>query len=484
MGELDRFAQASPKWMNSAAETVIGVNLHGARKVTLQDSSGNEAFSPSNPASVKISNGTNTADVVIADGSYGLVTVTPGHISTPNSYVGTLSAGGTFTGTAEEVINHGVIQVFIATVARAITFYMDFSTDNNTWYTGDTYTIAIGTDKTFSFQCAARYFRIRLVNGILGSTVVTLQTILKPNYVKPSSHRIGDSISSDDDAELVKSVLTANNGTTFTPITSTPSNNLRVTDAESGLAIARGQVVGTNFIHKFGKAFDFDTSDNEVTIWDGAEDGEAWELMRYIYSTSANIDSISSSNATDTEIISITGQTADGTEVVQTATLNGQTRVALGTPLYRVYRAYNATGTPLVGHTVVYVNTALTAGVPTDKTKIRLVIHPGYEQTEMAVYTIPLGYTGYLVSFYASTSGASKSSNYVINLDTREPDKVFRVKHSDAISDTGTSKFQHNYFAPEKLLERTDIELTVQATAVGVTSAAISGGFEIILVAN
>jgi len=61
-------------------------------------------------------------------------------------------------------------------------------------------------------------------------------------------------------------------GDGFYNIGSTASGNLRVTDAESGLAIAKGNVVGTGFIHKFGNAPDFDTTDGEVTIWDGAED--------------------------------------------------------------------------------------------------------------------------------------------------------------------------------------------------------------------
>lgn len=59
MGELDRFAQASPKWINSAGETVIGVNLYGARKVVLYDSDNEELFSDNNPANVWINDGPN-----------------------------------------------------------------------------------------------------------------------------------------------------------------------------------------------------------------------------------------------------------------------------------------------------------------------------------------------------------------------------------------------------------------------------------------
>jgi len=441
-----------------------------------------------NIGKIKVTDGTNTASVIKADGEYGLVTVSPAHISTTNSTTTTLGIGGIFTGTAEEVVNYGIIMVIVKASHPSATagFSIQQSTDGTNWDSTDEYTINANEGKTFSFQAGARYFRIVYTNGGVAQTYFRLQTILKPSYVKPSSHRIGDTISANDDAELVKSVLTAQNYTSsFVPINASKSGNLQVTDAENGFAISKGEVVGTSYIHKFGKSFDFDTSDGEVTIWDGAEDADPWELMRYVYSTTADIDSISSSSTSDTNrIIVIIGQTLDGTEISQTVTLNGQTRVALTTPLYRVYRAYNNNSTAIIGHAVIYVNTALTSGIPTDKTKIRAVIHPTYEQTEMAVYTIPKGYTGYLMNFYASIAGASKSSNYIINLNTRENGKIFRIRHSDAISDSGSSKIQHNYFAPEKLLERTDIEITAQTTVANITGSSISAGFEIILVAN
>ena len=66
----------------------------------------------------------------------------------------------------------------------------------------------------------------------------------------------------DDDAELVTSVLKAKaNGGGYVNIQATASENLRVTDAESGLAIAKGDVTGTSFVHKFGATPDFDAAD-------------------------------------------------------------------------------------------------------------------------------------------------------------------------------------------------------------------------------
>jgi hypothetical protein len=271
---------------------------------------------------------------------------------------------------------------------------------------------------------------------------------------------------------------------TVTPIGATDSGNLKTTDAENGLAIAKGDVSGTTFEHKFGNAPDFDSTDLTVTVWDGAEDGTAWENMVYDYSTTADIDSISSSNAGDTQEITVVGQDINYNIVTQTKNLNGQTRVALDTPLFRCYRAYNSNATNLVGHVFVYVNGATTGGVPNNNDDIRAIIDPINQQTEMAIYTVPAGKTGYMRSWYAATAGASKNANYFITLRSREATRVFRVKHTSALNETGTSAYQHTYVEPEVFPEKTDIEMTVSILGTGVTAASVSAGFDMVLVDN
>ena len=206
--------------------------------------------------------------------------------------------------------------------------------------------------------------------------------------------------------------------------------------------------------------------------------------MDYQYSTTADIDSISSSDAGDTQDINIQGLDSDYNLVSQTVTLNGQTRVALTTSLIRVFRAYNDNSADLSGHVMIYVNTALTGGIPTDTTKIRAVIHPENGQTEMAVYTVPAGKTAYLRSWYATTAGASKDTSYIIRIKSRNINKVFRLKHKSALSDTGTSYVQHKYVEPEVFVEKTDIEMTAEIGEAVKTEASISGGFDIVLVDN
>lgn len=270
----------------------------------------------------------------------------------------------------------------------------------------------------------------------------------------------------------------------FEEQTSTGKSTVRVTTINDGLSISEGKVSGTTFVHKFGQAPDFDTSDLEVTVWDGANDGGINQMV-YVWSTTNAIDSISSSNAGDTQTIQLQGLDGDWNLIIQQATLNGQTRVALTTPLLRVFRLRNTGTTALAGNCYVYENTAITAGVPNDTTKIKAMINDGNNQTLMAIYSVPVGKTAYMRDWYAATAGASKSSNYVIRLWAREYLEAsstwgaWQLKHITSIADSGTSAYQHSYSEPEKFKEKVDLMMTVQMTAGGASGAA---GFDIVLV--
>ena len=429
----------------------------------------------------------NTADIIATNGNYGIVALAPAHLSTVNSTHDVLDVDEVFTGTGEDVLNFGtiVITVNASHVSATDGLEIQFSHNNTDWSTTDEYTIPANTCKTYSIQTQGQYFRIKYTNGGTLQTSFDLCSVYKPYYVKPSSHRLADTISNQDDAELIKSILSAfKSDNTSVNIGATDSGNLKTTDAENTLAIAKGEVVGASDINKWGNAPDFDTADGFVDVWDGAEDGTAWELMNYVFPTSATIDSISSTDAGDANTVTLQGLDTNGDEVTQQVTLNGQNRVALTTPLLRFFRGYNDNGTEFAGHIIVYDNTAISGGVPTDKTKIRGVIHPDEQQTEMAIYTIPSGKTGYLLGGYCSTAGANKSSNYVIKFQIRSENGVFRTQQKVALEDGGTSFIQFDYAIPQKLEALTDVKVQAKMTAGGGAGASISAGFSIVLIDN
>ena len=104
------------------------------------------------------------------------------------------------------------------------------------------------------------------------------------------------------------------------------------------------------------------------------------------------------------------------------------------------------------------------------------------QQTEMAIYTMPAGKTGYLLGGYASLLGANKTSNYIIRFKKRDFNGVFRLQQKIALSDTGSSFIPFEYPIPQKLEEKADVLVTAQMTATGGTGASVSAGFSIVLV--
>lgn len=423
------------------------------------------------------------------DGTAWVVDATnPGMLSTLNSTDSSLMADGVFTGTMEDISNVAVIIVTVLTDEPSATdgLSVQYSADGVNWDVKDEFTIPANTGKTFSFQPSGMYFRVVYTNGSSLQMVFRLNTFLKTTYVKPSSHRVEESISGEDDAELVKAVLTGEDSSTtgvFNNVKTTVDGNLRVVDAGSGLAISKGEVQGTTFVHKFGNAPDFDTTDGIITVWDGADDSDINQMI-YQYSSTADIDTISSSDNGDTQDIELNGLDTDYNLVTQTVQLLGQTAVPLTTPLVRLFRMKNVNSSDNAGYVYGYVSTAISGGVPTDSTKVRAVIQPGANQTLMAVYTIPAGKTGYLRDFFGAVAGANKTSNYILDVRVRPFGEVFQLKHRTSLSDNGTSYIQHKYESPEDLSEKTDIEIQVSLTAAGVSEASFSAGFDLDIVDN
>ena len=407
-----------------------------------------------------------------------------GKISTVNSTSTPLGISGVFTGTAEEVTNFGVIVVTTYSDKASATdgLSVQFSSDGTNWDSNDVYTISALSGKTFSFQCPAKYFRVVYTNGVIAQTTFRLQTSLKQIYTKPSSHRIKDSIVGDDDAEIIKAALTGENGDgSWHNVKTTHDGYLAISDNSSGLSIAQGDVTGASFIHKFGEAPDFDSTDGIVSMYDGADDAHI-NQMQYVYSTSADIDSISSDETGDTQTIEIQGLDSNHDIVIQTKALSGRTRVALDTALIRVFRLKNIGTVDNAGHVFCYVNTGLTLGKPTDTTKIRAAMQPGHNQTLMAIFTIPDGKTGYLQRTFASTSKANKDTQYIVDTYARPFGQVFQLKNRFALSDKATSIHTFDYKVPEKFSAKTDIELRVAIADGAKTDAGVAGGFDIVLI--
>lgn len=177
---------------------------------------------------------------------------------------------------------------------------------------------------------------------------------------------------------------------------------------------------------KFGKNMDIDLNVPE-TIWTFGGDET--------YTDTNSIDMVASSNAADVGVeVSINGHTVEGTganakftEVTQTVTLNGQNKVALSTPVARLARSYVSGSQPLAGNMHIFEDTALTAGVPTDKTKVHLDIQgsKGDQQSFKAALTMGDDEYGFLTGINISI-GKRSASQVDYTFECRNPGSIFR----------------------------------------------------------
>jgi hypothetical protein len=423
------------------------------------------------------------------------------HISTDNSTTTVLDADEVFTGTTEDITDAAIIIVSLKASHASATsgLSIQFSPDGINWDNDDSYTIPAATGKTFSAQPAGKYMRIVYTNGGTLQTYFRLQTIVKHGNTKPSSHRVQASIIDDDDAELVMAVpklRTAQDNYVSGSATNAGNYKISLEEYNGNVAlyglpvrdwyteVVAGNVTGASSVNKFGAAPDFDTGDGEVTIWDGAEDGTTWENMVYDYSATANIQYISSNNAGDTQTIELQGLDANYDLVVQTKALTGQTSATLDTPLIRIFRMKNTSSTNLAGHVFVSTTTAPAGGVPT-AANIRAIIHPENNQTEMAIYTVPDGYSAYINRIYADTAGASRTAEYLIKLRAKPFGQVFQLKHKAVMSDSGSGRIiDRDFRNPMKFSAKTDIEMTAEILTGSITGANLIAGFDLVLVAD
>jgi ribosomal protein L35 len=151
-----------------------------------------------------------------------------------NSTMAPLNANAIFNGTSFNTLDYSMLFVTVySDVGSAIDgLCVETSSDNIVWRDGDCFTILGGFEKTFSFQPNKQYMRVKYTNGGIAQSAFDLHTIAKKTNSKPSNHRIQDSIVTEDDAELVKAVLTGENTNfpgQFLNIKTTAGGNLRVT---------------------------------------------------------------------------------------------------------------------------------------------------------------------------------------------------------------------------------------------------------------
>jgi hypothetical protein len=240
------------------------------------------------------------------------------------------------------------------------------------------------------------------------------------------------------------------------------------------LQVARGMIAGHKQLFKYGNSADVN---GEIeTIWSHS--------TLYVYPTSAIHMKVSSANANDSALgtgartVLVSGLDQNYNEISEIVTLNGQTPVLTAALFIRVFRAYvvtagasnTAAGTIYIGDGVV------TAGIPAI---VYAEISLGENQTLMAMWTVPAGYTFYVYRG-TFTAASNNSSQYILGKFVVRPfGGVFR----NAADVTANSNvIAYDFEIPLPIAEKSDIE--ARAIALSGTNFYVTASFEGVYIKN
>lgn len=198
--------------------------------------------------------------------------------------------------------------------------------------------------------------------------------------------------------------------------------------------VALGLIPGTEWNHKFGRIPALPVND-WASIWSYGETNGSWI---YPYrTTNLILPTLQSTDASDTQPITIIGIDADYNRVEITVTLNGLTPVAISTPIMMVERMRNDGSVDCIGNP--YVSSE---GIVYGE------IYDGDNQSQMCIFAVPAGMTC-LVTQAGASVGTGKE--VLIQYRVRTIGGVFQVKKTlELVSGMYSEQLYTPFSIPEK----------------------------------
>lgn len=239
------------------------------------------------------------------------------------------------------------------------------------------------------------------------------------------------------------------------------------------IQVARNQIAWHRAVTVFGYNGDIDTSPE--TVW--PEGGILTSPSSAINMTVSSSSADDTSAGTGARTIYLSGLDENHNEVSEIVTLNGQSAVTTANLYLHINEAYvTSSGSLYSAAGSIYIGTgSLTAGVPAT---IYDIIAYDYNKRVTGSYTVPAGYTGYLVQGLFSSGQAGGSNAVTGRLMTRGTNNI-RLTASIVTINNGAADYMFEY--PVAIPEKT----TVEAQAFGSSANnSCSSMFIILLVKN
>ena len=240
------------------------------------------------------------------------------------------------------------------------------------------------------------------------------------------------------------------------------------------LQVSRGQIPWHKVIFKYGSNADINGSLETIWSHGGLYSYPAAAIQMKVSSSSAD----DAAAGTGARTVAVYGLDADYNEINEIVTLNGQTEVLTTKSYLRVFRAFVVTaGSGETAAGTIYVGTGtVTAGVPAT---VYAEIAIGDNQTTMALWTVPAGYTAYIDAGTFSAA-SNNSTHYILGKFMFRPfGGVFR-NAADITANSNIFRYEWEY--PIALPEKTDIE--ARAIALSGTNFYVTASFEAVYIKN
>ena len=239
-----------------------------------------------------------------------------------------------------------------------------------------------------------------------------------------------------------------------------------VDDIPFYLAVQQGKVPGYSMVNKFGYNSSIGSGAFE-TIWETGDD-YPWQ------STAVTVDVVSDDTnddvaGTGARTLKIQGLDSSYNLVEETVDMDGTTTVTTTQTFLRVFRmSVETAGTS--GNNIGNISVTYTGG-----SDVAATITAGNGQTLMTLYTIPAGYTGYLLSMNISSGKDQEMDFKFIQRDNSVANAGFQTKQFLNVRGGQTTVI---FNAINVIPQKSDIYVS----AISSSTSSASASFDLLLV--
>ena len=245
------------------------------------------------------------------------------------------------------------------------------------------------------------------------------------------------------------------------------------------LQVSRNQIMGHQTVAIFGYTNSIGDTTTPQTIWEGANNATQ---NNYTYPPSASVMTLVSSNAGDTGAVFVSGLDANFNLLSESIVLTGTTPVTTVNSYFRINGLYYTTGANL-GTIKIQIGSA---------GAVYGYINPGFGQSQMAVYTVPNGFTFYQTLLQANSTLANQAvlfqTQQIYNLPAVLNLNGYSIPHNANTQQAQISPFSTGFFdipftAPIPFPQGVDLQWQAKTNSGGINGGAsvFIGGY---LIAN